>query len=274
MEKITYLLANYNNGDYIADCLESLNDQASDDWLCIICDDASTDDSLSVIDGYLSENILLLRNEVNVGYIRTLKRLIENATTDVVGILDPDDALSPKATQEVLEAYVKHPECGFIYTDYQKYDEFLNVMIYSASCSDKRNDKTALIYGCVSHLKTFKRSDYFKTLMYDEDMLYAEDRDLCYKMEEVTDFFYINKKLYKYRDVPNSQSSGEKFFLGVENHVKARENALVRRGVGGFDLFLHYVINFFLIFSRGRFSLVSSLLKHVIRWAGHSSGRI
>ncbi len=105
MEEITYLIANYNNGKYIADCLASLQQQTVPQWRALIVDDKSTDNSLEVIDPWRSDRIQLRQNAQNIGYIGSLVRLIEQATTDIVGILDPDDALQPTATAQVLRAY-------------------------------------------------------------------------------------------------------------------------------------------------------------------------
>ena len=91
--RITYLVANYNNGKYIRECLDSLHAQSSSAWHCLIGDDNSTDDSLNVIKSCLNEKIEVIENHENLGKSRTLARLVDQASTDIVGILDPDDAL-------------------------------------------------------------------------------------------------------------------------------------------------------------------------------------
>jgi glycosyltransferase involved in cell wall biosynthesis len=249
MNKITYLIANYNTAQYIADCIESLNEQSVEHWQAIICDDASSDNSIDVINSTLNnkkltEKITLIKNSKNLGYIATLKRLINEADTNIIGILDSDDALMPEATAEVLSIYDAHENYGFVYTDMQSYDEQLKIKyLHNNYCSMKPNDKTSLLTGTVSHLKTFKKSDYFKTPGLDESILYAEDRDLVYMMEEVTDFYFINKRLYKYRIRPDSQTSGDKLITGFHSHVNARKKALKRREISGIDLLVHNFIN-------------------------------
>ena len=56
--------------------------------------------------------------------------------------------------------------------------------------------------GFVGHLKMFQHSAYAKTAGLDPSILYAEDRDLVYKMEEVTPFVFIDQALYKHRQMP------------------------------------------------------------------------
>src|SRR5688572_8380152 len=93
-ERITYLIASYNRGRFVAACLESVRRQTDANWLAIVVDDASTDESLSAIRPFVDERIRLVVHPRNIGYIATLKRLIAEASTDIVAILDADDAIT------------------------------------------------------------------------------------------------------------------------------------------------------------------------------------
>jgi len=234
MLPITYLVANYNNSQYIRDCIASLHAQTSPHWLCLIADDKSTDDSLAVIRTLLAPKVKLIENEKNVGYIKTLIKLIEQAPTDIVGILDPDDALEPEATACVLAAYQAHPESGFVYTTHHFYREDWTRTAATGLSSVISAGGTSLMHGYVGHLKTFRRTAYAKTAGLDPSILFAEDRDLVYKLEEVTPFTFIDQPLYKYRQVPNSVTNSlEKRQIGIRNHRLAYQNALQRRNIRG-----------------------------------------
>ncbi len=240
MNKITYLVANYNNGQYIRDCIDSLHAQTSSNWLCLIADDKSTDQSLTYIRSLLTPKIKLLENLQNIGYIRTLMKLIEHAETDIVGILDADDALYPLATELVLQAYDKHPEAGFIYSNLTYYDQALNTSLRAGDSSAIPPKGNTLWGGYVGAMRTFRISSYQKTTGFDSDILYAEDRDLVYKMEEVTPFVFIDQVLYKYRQVANSHTNApEKRRLGIQNHRLAYQNALQRRNIHGLKKFIY-----------------------------------
>jgi hypothetical protein len=52
--------------------------------------------------------------------------------------------------------------------------------------------------GYVSRLKTFRRGAYAQTAGYDPTLLYVEDRDLVYKVEEVTALDFLDRPLYHY----------------------------------------------------------------------------
>lgn len=232
-ERITYLIASHNLGPYVGRCLASLRQQTHANWLALIVDDASTDDSVAAITPFLEPRIRLLVNERNIGYIGTLRRAIAGATTDIVAVLDADDAVTPDATERLLAAYRANPDSGFVYSRFATYDSTLS--------SQERVDGaaipvggTALHDGVVGAIRSFRRSVYTRTAGLDESMRFAEDRDLVYKLEEVTRPVFIDAVLYHYRELPTSQSRDrEKREVGAINTRRARRAAIRRRGIGG-----------------------------------------
>ncbi|MEW5917941.1 MAG: glycosyltransferase family 2 protein [Gemmatimonadota bacterium] len=235
---MTYLVANYNNGRYFGDVLASLEVQTDSRWRCLICDDASTDGSLAFVETRMrsssaQERIRLLRNERNLGYAGTLKKLLAHAETDIVAILDADDALMPRATEMILQAYAQDPGAAFVYSKHADLDAALG----SVQCVRGERvpeGSTSLTRGFVGHLWSFRRSLYDRTAGWDETMLYCEDRDLIYKLEELARPVFVDAVLYKRRVLPTSQSNDPaKRYKGKVNHIRARKNALCRRGIGG-----------------------------------------
>jgi glycosyltransferase involved in cell wall biosynthesis len=231
-DRVTYLIANRNRARYLPACLQSLYVQTDAHWLALICDDASEDDSTDVLAGIADRRIRVLRNETNIGYAATLRRLVHGATTDIVAILDPDDALAPEATARLLAAYAD-PQAEFVYSRYAVYDDTLT------SCRAVQGSAvppggTALRDACVGQLRSFRRSTYFRTAGFDPSMEYAEDRDLVYKLEEVTRPIFLDAVLYRYRELPDSQSHDPaKREVGALNVRRARRAALARREIRG-----------------------------------------
>lgn len=241
MEYITYLLANYNNAPYIEECIASLQAQTSNKWYCLIADDKSTDNSVDIIKPLLNEQIKLIENSENIGKVGTLKRLIDHTSTDIIGILDPDDTLCPTVTELVLEAYKKNPETGFVYTNLTFYDKKMEKVLKPGRSTPVHAGRDTLIGGgFVDALRTFRISAYRETAGYDDAIIYAEDRDLVYKMEEVTPFVFIDQPLYNYRQVPKSQThEPKKRRIGITTHRIAYKNALRRRNIRGLRRVLH-----------------------------------
>jgi len=228
--QFSVLMANYSNGRYIGEAIQSVLDQTFRDWELVIVDDCSTDNSIEVIEPYLQdERVRLLKNNVNLGYIRTLNRLVYEARAEILGILDSDDALTSDAIEVMHGAHKLHPQCGFIYSQFASCDSELNLEA-KGFCDSLKPGETTLRRDCVSAFRTFRKSDYFKTEGFAEEVLYAEDKDLTYKMEEVTQFLFIDRVLYKYRTLPLSQSNEPRAAqVGWSSSFLARYKAYKRR---------------------------------------------
>ncbi len=223
-------MANYNNGKYIAEAIESVISQIFKDWELVIIDDCSTDNSVEIIKPFLADKrIKLIRNDKNIGKIGVLKEIIKEAKAEILGILDSDDALTKDALLEIYKAYQEHPECGFIYSQFVFCDNNLRP-VTDGLCRLIPKGKSNIQKLYTVAFRTFKKSDYYKTSGYDNEILYAEDRDLILKMEEVTKFYFVNKVLYKYRRLSDSQTTDPvKFEINRASCALAEYKAYSRR---------------------------------------------
>ena len=98
------LIANYNNGKYLREAINSVYSQIYTNWEIILVDDASTDNSQEIYSELEKDDrIHIYYNEKNMGCGYTKRRCAELANGELCGFLDPDDALLPHA----LESHVK-----------------------------------------------------------------------------------------------------------------------------------------------------------------------
>lgn len=226
----TIIMANHNNGKYISDAINSVLTQTYNNLELIIIDDYSVDNSTQIIKTFLKDQrINFLKNNKNMGYIFTLKKMIDLSNSNIIGILDSDDILKKTAIEDVLKIYKKNNNIGFVYTQFECCDQNMR-SIKKGYCKPIFPSKSNLELDVVSHFKTFKKDIYYKTEGYSEDILYAEDKDLVFKMEEVCKMFFLNKILYKHRQLPTSQGNDTgKSFIRTISFIKARVNAYNRR---------------------------------------------
>lgn len=228
--RMTVMMANYNNSAYIKEAIESVINQTFSSWELLIVDDKSKDDSLNIIEKFTSDNrIKLFKNNKNKGYIYSLKKLIKLSSSDVLCILDSDDALMPEALETMFEAHKHNQQYGFIYSNYMICDEYMHAK-HIGNCGKIPEGISNITCDCVSHFRTYKKSAYLKTDGYDESILYAEDKDITFKLEEVTKLLFVDEILYKYRVVSNSQSHDPvKAQIGLASFVLAKYKAYNRR---------------------------------------------
>ncbi len=224
------LMANYNNGKYIKESILSVINQTFKNWELVIVDDKSTDNSIEIIESYLKDKrIRLIKNKINSGYIQSLKKLVYSSRSEIFGILDSDDVLEKDAIKIMVENHKLNSKCGFIYSQHILCDEKMDKKGMGC-CSNLPINETNLRRNYSSAFRTFKKTFFFKTSGFDNEIIYAEDRDIIYKMEEVTCFKFIDKPLYKQRILPDSQSNNPKKRLtGRISDIEAKYNAYKRR---------------------------------------------
>lgn len=113
---VTVVVTNYNAGRYLKEAVKSVLDQTYSKWRMIIVDDASSDDSIDKIQGYLTDpRIRLIVNDRNIGQTKSLNRALKHVHTPWMVQLDSDDWFAPH-TLEVLVHEAKHskPDVGLI----------------------------------------------------------------------------------------------------------------------------------------------------------------
>lgn len=245
--KVSILIANYNNGRYLMDAINSVRRQSYHNWEIIIVDDCSTDNSAEIYKHLDNDGrIKVFTNERNMGCGYTKRRCVEQANGDICGFLDPDDILAENAIQMMVAEFEKHPDASLINSTCYITDEHMNVVsISSYGCPIPEGQSFLTYRKGISHFTTFKRMCYEQTEGIDPIMLRAVDHDLYYKLEEVGNVYYMDKPLYYYRQNSNSIS------LGDENMLKAHAwdiysmvNACKRRGISIEDNALKYIYEF------------------------------
>lgn len=102
MEKPTFSICipNYNYAHYIDQTIQSILDQTYPHYEIVIVDNASTDDSIAVIQSFQSDKIRLYQNAYNVGFAPNLDRTAQKARNPYMIMLSSDDVMYPTALEE------------------------------------------------------------------------------------------------------------------------------------------------------------------------------
>ena len=153
------------------------------------------------------------------------------ASGDFVGLLYPNDLLSPHTLLEFAILINKHPEADFIYSDEDKVDKdnyFQNPYFKPAWSPD-----TFLSKMYTSQLGIY-RTDLIKSIGgFCLNFEGSEDYDLVLRLTEITkNIFHIPQILYHSRIYPSEVTSIDKNTITNVNETakQAIQAALVRRG--------------------------------------------
>ncbi len=227
------LIANYNNGHFIHDCFASILNQSYQDFEVIIVDDASTDNSVAVIEQLIRDDkrFKLYHNDKNRGCGYTKRRCVELATGDVCGFVDPDDAIVADAIETMVMVHQKHEDASIVSSKYYFTD--LNLTITKACAHGEKipENTSYLVYGngAITHFATFKMDCYRKSLGLNPSYKRAVDQDLYYLLEEQGKTVFVDRFLYLYRIQKNSISANQNEFKAKYWHYKAQYDAYIRR---------------------------------------------
>jgi len=94
-QKIVVVSPTYNASKYIEKCIESVITQDYDNYLMVVIDDCSTDNTYELAKKYESDKVKVIRNAENKGAVRNQIESINNfcERDDIVMFLDGDDSL-------------------------------------------------------------------------------------------------------------------------------------------------------------------------------------
>lgn len=235
MKKFSVLIAHYNNYNYFRDCHESLLRQTYQNFEAIILDDCSTDGSFDKLQTLVGDDprFIVLRNTQNLGVGYTKKRLVELASGEICGFVDPDDAITENAIQESVNSY-RDEEVIATYSYIKICDEHLVfTKIFPNTRKVRKSNPLFFNIGFeISHFFTFRKSAYQKIRGINPDLRVAEDMDLYLQLYDLGRIIFIPKPLYLYRIHDNGLShTPEKENLKNENWHLVIKETLRRRNI-------------------------------------------
>ena len=102
---VSIIMPTYNSQRFITHTIQSVLKQTHTNWELIIIDDASNDDTLSIVNNYASNNsnIKVFQNKMNQGAAVTRNKGIEEAQGDFIAFLDSDDLWKPHKLEQQLK---------------------------------------------------------------------------------------------------------------------------------------------------------------------------
>jgi len=121
---LSAIIPNYNHGHCIGRALHAYLAQSVRPKEIIVIDDASTDDSVDVVEALTKQEpiVRLLRNEKNLGTHPAANRGIDHASGDYVHVTASDDEVLPGFVEQSLRALSQYPQAGLCWSDNMTYD--------------------------------------------------------------------------------------------------------------------------------------------------------
>lgn len=233
--KFSVLIAHYNNAALFKDCYSSLKKQTYKNWEAVILDDASSEEEKEQIRTMIAgdEQFRFFENENNCGVGVTKSKLIELATGEICGFVDPDDAILPTAIEKAVEVFARKKNVVLAYSRFMSCDKDLKPIAPFRSAMQVQNkDPYFFNYPIqIAHFVTFRKDIYEQTEKMNTELKISEDQDLYLKMYEKGDVYFIDDTNYLYRSHPGGISQNDNKSRSYEYFAQVVFNALKRRKI-------------------------------------------
>jgi glycosyltransferase involved in cell wall biosynthesis len=121
---VSVIVPNYNHANYLPERLESIFNQTFQDFELILLDDASTDNSMEVLQSYVGYGeVQIHRNDHNSGSpFKQWLAGLERARADILWIAESDDTCKPELLEKLLPAF-RDPAVKLAYANSEVIDE-------------------------------------------------------------------------------------------------------------------------------------------------------
>ena len=133
METVSIIMPAYNCEKYIGQAIESVKKQTYSDWILIIIEDASNDNTVEEINikiKDIKEKVIFIKNMKHIGIAKSRNIGIEKSDSKYIAFLDADDIWDKEKLEKQLNFMLEN-KYSFTYTNfsYKKQERTSTVMI-------------------------------------------------------------------------------------------------------------------------------------------------
>lgn len=249
---VSVLMAAYNSSRYLKEAISSILAQTYDNWELVVLDDASTDDTWSILQSFAAQDARIkpFQNTRNLGFSGARNRLFSlmNPATEFIAVLDSDDIALPTRLKTQVDFLMAHPELSAVGSSIVIIDENSNVTSFRRyPTSSDAVHAAALKANPMAHSTLMMRHSIQKQLgEYDSSLSCCEDYDYLLRMLGITSYANLEIPQVAYRISSNQWTKRRvKHSLLVSQKVQRR--FLFRRGYFSFSALLNHLARYALL---------------------------
>lgn len=183
--RISVIMSVYNAEKTLKESIESILNQTYVNWEFIICDDCSTDASLSIMYEYKTQypdKFIILHNDINKKLAYSLNRCLSVANGEFIARMDADDISHKDRFEKQVEYLQNHPDVDMVGTAMQRFDEKGFGAIDRKPCHPDKYSMRNMVPFNHATIMTYKRVyDTLKGYAVCERTVRAQDYDLWFR---------------------------------------------------------------------------------------------
>lgn len=258
---VTVLMPVFNGANFLADSIESVLTQTFKDFELLIIDDKSTDNSLEIARSFSDVRLKIICSNRNKGPSAISNLGIKLAQGKYIARLDCDDLSLPNRLQTQVSFMENNKDVILCGSFVQCFDGDNEIIAYPLS--DAAIRCMLLFNSTFIHSSTLIRKEIFlsETILYNENLRYAEDYDLWARIPSKYKMANLPKVLVKYRK-HNTQASftNKKSLLETADEIRTRMVKNLDIQCTKEELYLHCSL------AKGKFEISKNYIEKSILW--------
>jgi glycosyltransferase involved in cell wall biosynthesis len=226
----------YNSEKYLNNCINSILSQSFKDFKLIIVNDGSTDKSLSIINSFIDQRIVVHNHKENKGIAFRLFELTKTIDEKYFVRMDSDDIMLEHRLEVQVNCFNESSSIDFVYGDAISIDLDNNILGYKKS-TNALTSENILAGKSIIHPTVMFRTEWLQINNYNKIYNGIEDLELWFRTFNDSSYKYINTPLIFYREVISSK----KYF----NSVKSRKLFANNYNLNYRDRFKFIILTYF-----------------------------
>ena len=118
--KISIALCTFNGEQFLEQQLASFSKQTRSPDELVVCDDASSDTTVSVLENFAKTApfpVSIFLNEQNLGSLKNFEQVIEKCSGDIIALSDQDDVWLPEKLKCIATVFESRPNSGLVFSN-------------------------------------------------------------------------------------------------------------------------------------------------------------
>jgi len=209
--KISIVTPNYNYADFVGETIQSVICQTYQNFEHIIVDDGSTDNSVEIIQKFVTkypDKIILIRQE-NKGQTAAINVGLKAAKGDIVGWINSDDTYCDDTFELVINQFENDPNADIVFGDMNSIDLAGNFIFR------RRHTNFSFLTGCYlgftrilsSNAVFWTRQAMEKNGLPVESLLCNMDGEFYSRLTMGMKVIRVNSALANFRKQPHTKAA-------------------------------------------------------------------
>jgi len=225
---VSVIIPCYKQAHFLGEAIESVLAQTYSNVEIVVIDDGSPDDPSAVVARYSAVRFM---QQPNQGVSTARNNGLAASTGDYVVFLDADDLMLPEAVAAGVEALSAHPECAFVFGNFEVVDADRSPLPAWQQPSAEGDAYLALLrrnYVAMLSAVMFRRDILNEVGGFDASLGAFEDYELYLRIARSHPIHYHGKLLTEYRRHGTNITGNPVWMIDAVRTVYRRQAPYVR----------------------------------------------